>query len=311
MADKPKVTSTTTVGEIFQMSNDIDELTQFIKTADVTDDEVLEPLTSGVKEKVMDFVITKDEVKLSHFVKQFAIGFTEARQIINWLYSINLVVPAHNANGAHDVTVEPDDEPLGEPSFAIIWIYAHKNSAPHEYELAKCYEQGKYMEKSQQDANKWLARSAEHGNSKAQCKLGIYYLLGDNGFEQNHNKAIDLLTKASASGNELATCRLVDCYANGNGVKQNLDKAIELEKTINQPDDAESLCGAGLIEKHGSPERASNYNLAYVYFAVASDLGHAEATYNLAQMYEQGLGVAQDYKKATELYKKAYEQTTR
>ena len=51
-----------------------------------------------------------------------------------------------------------------------------------------------------------------------------------------------------------------------------------------------------------------NYKKAIEWYEKAAEQGHAEAQYNLGNMYHQGDGVDVNYKKAIELYKKAAKQ---
>jgi hypothetical protein len=61
-----------------------------------------------------------------------------------------------------------------------------------------------------------------------------------------------------------------------------------------------------LMEGKGVP--SPSYLEAAVYFQKAADEGIVQAQHNLALMYEYGMGIRQDFVKATELYKRAAEQ---
>ena len=51
-----------------------------------------------------------------------------------------------------------------------------------------------------------------------------------------------------------------------------------------------------------------NYSEAFKFCSVAAEQGHAEAQFNLGDMYDNGQGVKQDYFKAVEWYQKAADQ---
>jgi uncharacterized protein len=50
-----------------------------------------------------------------------------------------------------------------------------------------------------------------------------------------------------------------------------------------------------------------DYSKAHKWFEAAAAAGHTDAMINLGRLYEQGLGVAQDYGKAIEWFRKALE----
>jgi TPR repeat protein len=50
---------------------------------------------------------------------------------------------------------------------------------------------------------------------------------------------------------------------------------------------------------------AQDYGKAHKWFHKAADAGNTDAMINLGRLYEQGLGVAQDYGKALEWFQKA------
>ena len=84
------------------------------------------------------------------------------------------------------------------------------------------------------------------------------------------SEALEYLKKAQ-QGDPEAQFNLGWCYANGKGVKQDWQKAIE-------------------------------------WFTKAAEQGSAVAQRNLGWCYEDGKGVKQDYKKAVEWYTKAAQQ---
>ena len=55
---------------------------------------------------------------------------------------------------------------------------------------------------------------------------------------------------------------------------------------------------------------ANNLPLAYKEFREAADKGHADSQYNVALMYEKGIGVAKDEKEAVVWYGKSAAQGT-
>jgi uncharacterized protein len=57
-----------------------------------------------------------------------------------------------------------------------------------------------------------------------------------------------------------------------------------------------------------SAYQSNNLPLAYKEFLTAAEAGHADSQFNVALMYEQGIGIAKDEKEAVIWYRKAAEQ---
>lgn len=111
------------------------------------------------------------------------------------------------------------------------------------------------------------SEAAEKGDIIALNNLGCCYLSGD-GVEEDVKKAIKCFEEAAQQGDELAKINLADCYAIGNGVRRNLNKAYKL------------------------------YN-------DAAELGNPIALKRLAECYLNGQGVTQNFRNALECYHKA------
>lgn len=75
-------------------------------------------------------------------------------------------------------------------------------------------------------AVKWYTKAASQGNNNSLCRLGYIYLWGDAG-EKDERKAMDLLRKAAALGNEEAHLLIAGMYHMGVGVPFDYQKAKE------------------------------------------------------------------------------------
>ena len=95
---------------------------------------------------------------------------------------------------------------------------------------------------------------ADHGNAKAQNKLGNMYVAGE-GVPQDYAEAVKWYRKAADQGLAVAQGSLGFMYANGQGVPQ-------------------------------------DYREAMKWFRKAADQGYANAQHNLGVMYRDGQGVA-------------------
>ena len=70
--------------------------------------------------------------------------------------------------------------------------------------------------------------AAQAGNSDAQYELGLLYMLGRGGINQDHRQAVTWFSRAAEQGNPRAQVRLADMSAQGLGVPQDYDKARQL-----------------------------------------------------------------------------------
>ncbi len=111
------------------------------------------------------------------------------------------------------------------------------NSQAH-WILANWYWSGTGVDADLDKAMELCEKAAELGNSQAQCVLGYYYMNGEY-YETNKEKAFELFKKAAEdSSNEDAMYNLGRCYEYGDGVKADLNKAIEwYEKYLEVSDD--------------------------------------------------------------------------
>lgn len=70
-----------------------------------------------------------------------------------------------------------------------------------------------------------LDKQASIGEKYSQFYLGVYYYFGDRGVPQDYQKAAELFTKSAEQGDSYAQCNLGDCYYEGQGVAQDKLKA--------------------------------------------------------------------------------------
>jgi len=66
---------------------------------------------------------------------------------------------------------------------------AERGDKVAQYELSRCYSNGKGVEKDDTQAAFWVHKSAVQGHSRAQSVLGVHYYFGT-GIEQDKNKAM-------------------------------------------------------------------------------------------------------------------------
>jgi len=142
--------------------------------------------------------------------------------------------------------------------------------------------------------NKDIRLLAESGESWAQNDLGRCYALGD-GVRQDSERAFEWFEKAADNGLPVAQCNLAHCYLRGEGTPIDYGKAIHyIQKSANQgcPNAALDL-GLLLFEGVGVvPDR----DRAKYWLEKAACLGIREAMYILGNLYLED--VEQDESKA-------------
>ena len=181
----------------------------------------------------------------------------------------------------------------------------------------------------QNEGVEWLTKAAEQGNADAQTVLGIYYedkdagkslewyrkaaeqgvgqaqwevgrVLYRSGDEAQIREAIPYLTNASENGHGMACATLARCYAEGKGVKQDLKRAVSLNKKGAEL----NVIPCMIWLSFNDPDTSKRHE----WLLKGAELGDANCQYLVGMNYHNGLGVAKDINKALEWYRKAAEQ---
>lgn len=164
---------------------------------------------------------------------------------------------------------------------------------------------GKFVSLS--EAYSYFIAAADNGYPKAMIKIGDiyvnkYYPFNDiNRSNKYYQKAFKALKKTYETDGE--ACYELGCMLyNGKGVEKDLNVAEELFKmsAAKGNPDASYMAGLQSLEELDYPE-------AYKYFKRAADAGVGMAMFELAKLYESGLGVRCDFDEAVKWYQKCYE----
>lgn len=180
-------------------------------------------------------------------------------------------------------------------------------------------------------------QGADSATLSAATAQGLAYLQGD-GVLQNFTQAAAWLHPAAEAGDPIAQNALGKLYFEGLGVEQSADNALiwlekaaahgnaahlfDLAKVIETADPAaaaqlyQQASEAGLIEAavnlavlyQDGRGVAQNYAQAHALYRPAAEAGHARAQNNLGLLYVRGHGVAQDYQIAAQLFTAAAQQ---
>ena len=153
--------------------------------------------------------------------------------------------------------------------------------------LGLLYHNGQGVAQDYTQSLYWTKKAAEQGSAAAQHNLAIAYGSGQ-GVTQDDAQALYWCKKAVEQGNAGGQDLLGYMYYNGKGVAQDYTQALYWYKKA--------------MEEHGNAMTQNMLGIMNV-----DDIAEADAQSNLGLMYYEGHGVAQDYKQALDLYKKAAE----
>lgn len=175
-----------------------------------------------------------------------------------------------------------------------------------------CLLDGKGVAKDEALAMKYL-RSAADGNYKdALFQMGVLNLTGQAVEDPSPEKAYEyfeaVLQKGEYDSTTAAAHRnIAFMYKEGNGLPQDLEKAIAHLDDAADHGDVEALLDAGLahdVDGWANPD----YEKAVNYFRQLHEHGYSNGTACLGIMYENGRGVEQDLEQAAGLLSQAVEQ---
>ena len=121
------------------------------------------------------------------------------------------------AIGAEYIKINNKDE-------AFKWFLksAKQGYVKAQHNTALCYHQGTGTSMNQQESEKWFTKAAKQGYAESQYNLGTGYYQ-----ERRFEEAFKWFLKAAEQGIPEAQYNLGICYGKGEGVQQDTQKAIE------------------------------------------------------------------------------------
>jgi len=147
----------------------------------------------------------------------------------------------------------------------------------------EAYQQGKYAL-----AYKEFKKSALKGHSDSQYNLAVMLYSGK-GIPRDKAEAVYWFVKAAEGGDESAQYNLGVLYAT--------DKEL--------PDEYPMMENGEIYFQVSNKQTPTNAEKAFKWYKMAAEQGHASAQLNLGVMYNQGVGVKQNYTEAAKWYQKA------
>jgi len=187
-------------------------------------------------------------------------------------------------------------------------LYAQKSAdleyAPAQRFVGMLYEYGEGVEKNPEKAFEFYSAAANGGFERAKISVAFCYYNGT-GTDKNTRKAFEMIYELAKQGNESAMYSLAYLYDDGIAVdRDNKKTMLWLTRSAEAGYDiAQNTIGA-IKESEG------NYDVAAYWYKKAAEQDHAEATANLAYLYETGQGVDKDIDKAIKHYEKAWSMGT-
>jgi TPR repeat protein len=165
-----------------------------------------------------------------------------------------------------------------------------------EYLFASLYLNGNGVPKDTDEGLKWLTKSADQGYARAQSDLGAFYISGRH-VAPDTKRGLELLGKAAAQGDPSASYNLGVMYRDGLGVAENRQKAESYFLSAAKKGHSDAQYGLARIAYD-----RKDFAQAVEWYGKAAQQGDLQATYNLAYMYHEGLGVDKSYQKANDLF---------
>ncbi len=188
------------------------------------------------------------------------------------------------------LSLEYEEEQLAE-----IQIRAEDGDAESQYIVGAYH----YMNYQYDKAEEWLRLSAEQNYVYAQTMLANQYIHG-HGVEVDYDEAFLWALSAAEQGDGLGQTLAGCCYAYGWGVETNLEEAAKWYGLAAEQNEALAINNLGSLYFDGTGGVKQSYAEALRLFKQSYDLGCPIAAYNIACMYQNGVGVEKDTNLALE-----------
>ena len=165
---------------------------------DISDDKHLAlPFLAGVSEDMKKFIL-----QLMHTNRrQRPQNVSELLMVLDQSPSISKM--QDNSPADDEETIIASEESGGDYSFEMLLKRAEEGDADAQYNLGRCYDNGKGVEKDKGKAFQLYKKAAEQGNIDALFCLGYCYDKGE-GIEQDKQEAYKWYKKAAKQGNASA-----------------------------------------------------------------------------------------------------------
>ena len=173
---------------------------------------------------------------------------------------------------------------------------------------------------------KWLTEGAANDCTLCLIQEAAAYHSGVYGVRRDTNKTVELLRKASALGDSQATLIMAELYLVGDGLPQSSAKSFDTLKALSDQGDADATNRLGeLVADNqilhytfdhflgGGDQIPDDFNNAFPqspakaihYWELANQQGSCQSLVNLSSVYDRGVGVGVDHKRAADYVEQA------
>ncbi|MCR5338769.1 MAG: tetratricopeptide repeat protein [Lachnospiraceae bacterium] len=149
-------------------------------------------------------------------------------------------------------------------------------------------------------------QKAGQGDARAQYELGQCYTNGY-GIEEDIEKAVFWYKKSAEQGYASAQYSLGDCYYYGEGVEEDEEKAVCWYRKAADQGNADAQFSLGYCYDNGIGTEIDEEK-AFYWYQKAAKQGNADAQFSLGCCYDRREGIEEDREKAFYWYQKAAEQ---
>lgn len=174
-----------------------------------------------------------------------------------------------------------------------------------QYELGVLCINGWGVEQDIEGGSMWLKRAADAGFFMAMDDLGVLYKERALG-KGKEKDAWSYFLRATGLGYRGGEFHLGECYYEGIGVEQDLEKAVTCYKRALAHGSMEAADALGTMAVLGEGMPADE-KAAFTYFRTAVKGGYIASLYKLGDCYYYGRGTAQDFGRARDLFEKAWD----
>lgn len=172
-------------------------------------------------------------------------------------------------------------------------VAALEGDAEAQYNLGKCYLEGKGVKRNPELAFMWAEKSATQGNAKGLNTLGYCYQrnIGVKPDEDNARKAFELYAKSAELGCVNAQSNLGLCLFNGRGTTIDYDAALQNFNKAAIQGSQSAQCSLSNCYRLGKGTQIDHAE-ANIWARKAAEQGHMCAAFDLGVSYDIGRGVA-------------------
>lgn len=183
---------------------------------------------------------------------------------------------------------------------------ARKGDAKSNYYVGLMYLDGLGVEENPETAAKWLGQAAKAKHPAALAKLGWLYQEG-NGVKYDPAKGVDMFRKAAAQDGSDGMFALGYLYETGRGglPKDEKQAVIWYQKAVEISLHTYAHIRLGQMYQDGRGTPKDGVKAAETYFKVAGMLANPVAQFHLGKIFYLGDGIQQDYKMAREWFEQA------